>query len=123
VCYIAYIQSYYHVCYIAYIQSYYHVCYIAYIQPYYRVCYIAYIQPYYHVCSHYKREFLQDNYVKLKLSLAGLNRSLALQEVEAPRISRQSAHKVGKAVSHTHRPPLPLLPSQETHLVLISVKK
>jgi len=33
--------------------------------------------------------------------------SLGLQEVEAPRISRQSAHKCGKLVSRTHRPPLP----------------
>jgi len=30
-----------------------------------------------------------------------------LQEVEAPRTSRQSAHKNVKAASPTHRPPLP----------------
>ena len=36
-----------------------------------------------------------------------LDRSLGLQEVEAPRISIQSAHEGGKVVSPTHRPPLP----------------
>jgi hypothetical protein len=30
-----------------------------------------------------------------------------LPEVEASRISRQSAHEGGKVVSLTHRPPLP----------------
>jgi hypothetical protein len=38
--------------------------------------------------------------------ITGLDRPLGLQEVEAPRISRQSAHEGGKAVSPTHRPPL-----------------
>jgi hypothetical protein len=37
----------------------------------------------------------------------GLDRSLGTQEVEAPRISRQSAHEDGKIVSRMHRPPLP----------------
>jgi len=32
---------------------------------------------------------------------------LGLQEVEAPRISRQSAHEGGKAVCPTHGPPPP----------------
>ena len=32
---------------------------------------------------------------------------LGLPEVEAPRISRQSAHEGGKVVSTTHRPHLP----------------
>ena len=32
---------------------------------------------------------------------------LGLQEFEAPRISRQSAHEGGKVVNPTHRPPLP----------------
>jgi hypothetical protein len=32
---------------------------------------------------------------------------LGFQEVEAPRISRQSAHEGGKVVSPTHRPSLP----------------
>jgi len=41
-------------------------------------------------------------YLKLNKGL----KSLGLQEVKAPRISRQSAHEVGKAVSLTHRPPL-----------------
>ena len=34
------------------------------------------------------------------------NRTFGLQEVEASRISRQSAHEGGKVVSPTHRPPL-----------------
>ena len=37
----------------------------------------------------------------------GLDRSLGLQEVEAPSIPRQSAHEGGNVVSPTHRPPLP----------------
>jgi hypothetical protein len=37
----------------------------------------------------------------------GLDRPLGLQDVEAPRISRQSAQEGGKAVSRTHWPPLP----------------
>jgi hypothetical protein len=37
----------------------------------------------------------------------GLDRPLGFQEVEASRISRQSAHEGGKVVSATHRPPLP----------------
>jgi hypothetical protein len=32
---------------------------------------------------------------------------LVFQEVEAPRISRQSAHEGGKVISLTHQPPLP----------------
>jgi hypothetical protein len=36
----------------------------------------------------------------------GLGRPLGLQEVEAPRISRQLAHEGGKVVSRKHRPPL-----------------
>jgi hypothetical protein len=42
-----------------------------------------------------------------KLELFNLLEPLGLQKVEAPRISRQSAHKCGKVVSPTHRPPLP----------------
>jgi len=42
-----------------------------------------------------------------KLGLFNLLEPLGLQEIEAPRISRQSAHKGGKVVSLTHRPPLP----------------
>ena len=37
----------------------------------------------------------------------GLERLLGLQETEAPRISRQSAHEGVKVFSPTHRPPLP----------------
>jgi hypothetical protein len=40
-------------------------------------------------------------------NITGLNRPLGLQKVEPPRISRQSAHKCGKIVSHTHWPPVP----------------
>jgi hypothetical protein len=47
-----------------------------------------------------------------------LGRPLRFQEVEAPHISRQSAHEGGKVVSPTHRPPVPLL---EISLVLTSV--
>jgi hypothetical protein len=39
-------------------------------------------------------------------SKQGLDRPLGFQEVEAPKISRQSAHERGKVVSPTHRPPL-----------------
>jgi hypothetical protein len=39
--------------------------------------------------------------------MVGLDESLGLQETEAPRFSRQSAHDGGKAVKPTHRPPLP----------------
>jgi hypothetical protein len=38
--------------------------------------------------------------------MTGLDRPLGFQEAETPRISRQSAHKGGKAVSPKHRPPL-----------------
>ena len=36
----------------------------------------------------------------------GLDRPLGFQEVEIPRISRQSAHEGSKVVSPTHRPSL-----------------
>jgi len=39
--------------------------------------------------------------------IIGLDRTSGLQEVEAPRISRQSTHKGGKVISPTHRPSLP----------------
>jgi hypothetical protein len=35
------------------------------------------------------------------------NRPLGLQEIEAPRISGQTAHERGEIVSPRHRPPLP----------------
>jgi len=44
-------------------------------------------------------------------------RPLGLQEIEGPRIYRQSVRVGGKVVSSRHRPPLP----QEISLVLISV--
>jgi hypothetical protein len=43
----------------------------------------------------------------------------ALQEVRAPRISRQSAHEGGNVVSRMHQL---LLPPKEIILVLISVR-
>ena len=36
----------------------------------------------------------------------GLYRPLGLQNVEAPRMFRQSTHEGGKVASPTHRPPL-----------------
>jgi hypothetical protein len=50
----------------------------------------------------------------------GLDSPLKLQEFEAPRIFRQSAHQGGKVVSPTHRSPLHL--PQEIPLILISVR-
>ena len=43
---------------------------------------------------------------KAKLSCTGLERPRVLQEIEAPRIIRQSGHKSGNVVSLRHRPPL-----------------
>ena len=51
--------------------------------------------------------------------ITGLDRSLGLQEVEAPRISRQSAHEGGKV--YQSYAPAALTP-QEILLVLISVR-
>jgi hypothetical protein len=45
--------------------------------------------------------------------ITGLDRPLGLQEVEAPRISRQSALEGGKVVSPTHRPSLPPPPPRK----------
>jgi hypothetical protein len=39
--------------------------------------------------------------------ITDLDRPLGLVEVEAPRISRQSAHESGKVFSPKHQPPLP----------------
>ena len=36
-----------------------------------------------------------------------------LQDVEAPRIFRHSAHEGGNVVSPTHRPPLPFPPKKD----------
>jgi hypothetical protein len=38
--------------------------------------------------------------------ITGLSRPSGLQDVEVPRMSRQSAHEGGNVVSPTHRPPL-----------------
>ena len=50
---------------------------------------------------------------------AGLDRPLGLQNFEATRICRQSAHESGEVVSATRRSPLR---PQEIPLVLISVR-
>ena len=49
---------------------------------------------------------VSDN-MEVKRSLYRPGKALGLQEFQAPRISRQSAYKSGKVVSHTHWPPLP----------------
>ena len=46
-------------------------------------------------------------YVRKRYPITCLDRLLGLQEFEAPRISRQSAHEGDKVVSLTHRSPLP----------------
>jgi hypothetical protein len=50
----------------------------------------------------FSQSFFQYSY-----PITGLDRPLGLQEVEAPRISRQSAHEGGKVVRPKQRPPLP----------------
>jgi hypothetical protein len=47
--------------------------------------------------------------------LRGLGRPLGLQEVEAPKISRKSAHGDGKVVTPPQRPPLPPGDIPDTH--------
>jgi len=56
--------------------------------------------------------------MNISCTITGLDRPLWLQEVEAPRISRQLTHQGGKVVSPTHWLTLP----QEISLVLISVR-
>jgi len=55
---------------------------------------------------------------RIKQFYIGLDRPLSLQEVEVPRICRQSVHEDGKVVNPRHRQPL----LQEIFLVLSSVK-
>jgi hypothetical protein len=57
--------------------------------------------------------------IRLNESKQCLDRPIGFQEVEAPRISRQSAHEGGKVVSPTHRA---AFTPQEIFLVLISVR-
>jgi hypothetical protein len=47
--------------------------------------------------------------------ITGLDESLGLHEVEAPRISRHSANEGGKVVSSRHRVPLPPVYTPGTH--------
>jgi len=58
-------------------------------------------------------------FCEIKPSNSGLGRPLGLQQVEPPRISRQSVYEVGKVVRTTHW--LPLSPPQEISLVCISL--
>jgi hypothetical protein len=44
---------------------------------------------------------------KVQQSHTGLNRPLGLQELEAPRISKQSAYESGKVVNPIHQLPVP----------------
>jgi hypothetical protein len=44
--------------------------------------------------------------ISMSYPIRGLDKSLGLQEVEAPRISGQSAYESNKVVIPTHRPPL-----------------
>jgi len=48
-------------------------------------------------------------------SIIGLDRSLGLQEVEAPKLSPPSALEGGKVISPTHRPHLPPGDAPGTH--------
>jgi len=64
-----------------------------------------------------KHELLLERYNSC--AMTGLDRSLGMEEVEVPRISRQSAHKVDKIVSPMHRPSLH---PQEISLLLISIR-
>ena len=50
--------------------------------------------------------FYLHNQYRYRHPITGLNGPLGFQEVEVPRISRQSTHETGKVVSPTHRPPL-----------------
>ena len=53
------------------------------------------------------RKSSEKNTEEETYSCSDLDRSRKLQELQAPRILRQSAHESGKGVSPTHRPPLP----------------
>jgi len=49
-----------------------------------------------------------------KSPIRDLDRPSGLQEVEAPRISRKSAHEVCNVVSTMYRPTLPMLVTEST---------
>ena len=58
--------------------------------------------------SFHGTKFVLTKHLKVKrYPCTGLDRSLGLQEVVAPRICTQSAHEGGSFISPTHRPPLP----------------
>jgi hypothetical protein len=58
---------------------------------------------------------LEEHIIKAR-TMISLDRSLGLEEVEAPRISRQSANEGGKVFSPKHRPSLPPGDTPGTHL-------
>jgi hypothetical protein len=58
------------------------------------------------------KAYEQWRYKKVKLFHY---RPMGFQEVEVPRISRQSAHEGGRVVSPTHRPFLPPGKIPDTH--------
>ena len=60
-----------------------------------------------HILEHSNHPIWQVCWVKLSCPITDLDRLLGLQEVEAPRIYRKSAHEGGKYFSPTHRPHLP----------------
>jgi hypothetical protein len=62
----------------------------------------------------YIRKKYEDLYSQ-SYPIRALDRPAKLQVVEAPRISKQSAHEGGKVVSPTHRPPLTPSKTPDTH--------
>jgi hypothetical protein len=53
--------------------------------------------------------------VIIPFNIIDLDRPVGLQEVKAPRTSRQSVHKGGKFVCPTYQPPLPPRNIPDTH--------
>jgi hypothetical protein len=57
--------------------------------------------------EHCEVSFIILVFVISPIKKLSLYKSVGVQEVEAPGVSRQSAHEGGKVVRPTHRPPLP----------------
>ena len=72
-----------------------------------------------YICNFFPCTGLSENAVGKSHPCRGLDRPLELHEVEAPKISKQSAHDGGKVVSPMHWLPLP---RKRFPLVLISVR-